>query len=127
MVSIFLARFFAAYFLVMGFVILLRRDWLIKASESMMDNQGVILFAGIFTFMFGLVLVLFHYQFTADWRGVITVLAWLSLIKGIFLLLLPERLIAFRRVITSNPNIYYIFGVVMLGLAVFLGYHAIPF
>ena len=127
MISIFLARFFAAYFLIIGFFIILRRQWLVNAHEAMMENKGIVLFAGIFTLILGLLLVLFHYQFTADWRSVITVFAWLTLIKGLFYLFLPERMIAFGRAFTANSNVYYITGIVMLGFAVFFGFHALPF
>jgi glucose uptake protein GlcU len=56
----------------------------------MTEDKAFVISTGYITLLMGLVTVLLHNVWTPDWRGVITVLAWSTLIKGIMKTGFPE-------------------------------------
>lgn len=55
-------------------------------------NGMVMFFWGVVTFVIGLAMVLVHNVWVLDWPVVITLLGWLTVLKGLDLLFLPERM-----------------------------------
>ncbi len=49
-------------------------------------------FLGVVTLVIGLAMVLVHNVWVLDWRVAITILGWLTLLKGFDLLFFPERM-----------------------------------
>ncbi len=125
MASIFLAKFFAIYFFVMGFLVIVRQQQVFSAVREMTSQKSSLFFIAVFTFILGITLVLLHHTFTADWRSIITVFAWLTLIKGIALLFYPDKMLSFSSFMISKPKMYTVIGVIMMILAIYLAYHGI--
>lgn len=121
-ISIFLAKAFAIYFVIMGLIMLIRRKVFQEALTQLTNNRGSIFLIAIVTLILGIILVLFHPEFTKDWRSVITVLCWLTLLKGIVNLLIPEKMLLISQKLLANRVFYYIDGVIILALGVYLGY-----
>lgn len=93
--TVFLARLFGLYCLVMAAAMLLRRDALPATVTTMMADAPLVLTLGVFTLFAGLAMVLLH----NIWSGgavpvVITLTGWLTLIKGALLLVLPPAKLA---------------------------------
>ncbi len=88
--TLFLAKIMGVCFTAMGLAILLNLKYYMKAFDAFFKNTALIYLAGFFTLVIGILLVLVHNSWVEDWTVVITVLAWLTLVKGLFLMLFPE-------------------------------------
>ena len=58
----------------------------------MTNDKSFVISTGYITLMMGLVTVILHNVWVADWRVVITVLGWSTLIKGIMKIGFPETI-----------------------------------
>jgi len=88
-VSVFFARFWGSLFIILGLMSigagLLRKT--IKRSE----DKSFTISTGYITFLIGLVTVILHNIWVLDFRLVITLLGWTTLIKGILKTGFPEH------------------------------------
>ncbi len=118
--TVFLARLFGLYCLVMAAAMLMQRDAYPATVIAMMADAPLVLTLGVFTLFAGLALVLLHNIWTGGALPIIiTLLGWLTLIKGATLLLLPAaRLSALYAAV--SPNAILISGVLTLLLGVYL-------
>jgi len=88
-ISLFLARFWGFYFIIVALIYLFRRKSLNLLIESM-ENKGISIVFGFFTLLIGLIMVLIHNLWVNDWRVILTIFGWSALLKGIMLLGWPE-------------------------------------
>ena len=58
----------------------------------MTDDKAFVISTGYITLLMGLVTVILHNLWVADWRIAITILGWSTLIKGIMKIGFPEQI-----------------------------------
>ncbi len=87
-ISIFFARLWGSFFLIFGFLFIVARQ--LGKTIEMTDDKAFVISTGYVTMLMGLVTVILHNVWTADWRVVITILGWSTLIKGIMKIGFPE-------------------------------------
>jgi uncharacterized membrane protein HdeD (DUF308 family) len=61
-----------------------------KIADDLFSNSGLTYLAGFITVIVGLLIVTYHNRWTKNWTVLITILGWLALVKGIFLITLPQ-------------------------------------
>lgn len=120
-VSVFLAKAFALYFLIMGLAMLTNQNYYMKAAIGMVENNGLAFLTSIFTLILGILLVLFHDVWIVGWPLIITILAWLTLIKGILRLFLPRHVVNWLGLI-QNKSWFFSSMILFIVLGVYLGY-----
>jgi len=89
-ISIFFARLWGSFFLVFGLLFIVTRQ--LGKTIEMTEDKAFVISTGYITFLMGLVTVILHNVWVADWRVVITILAWSTLIKGIMKIGFPEQI-----------------------------------
>jgi len=89
-ITIFLAQFWGWLLVIIGLIFLLRKKALLEEMFRLLEEKGFVLFSGYLALILGLVTVILHNLWTADWRVVITIFGWISLIKGIVRIGFPE-------------------------------------
>ncbi len=89
-ISIFFARFWGAFFIIFGLLFIITRQ--LGKTIEMTDNKAFVISTGYITLLMGLVTVILHNLWVADWRVVITLLGWSTLIKGIMKVGFPEQI-----------------------------------
>jgi hypothetical protein len=89
-VSIFFARFLGGFFLIFGLLFIITRQ--LGKTIEMTDDKAFVISTGYITLLMGLVTVVLHNIWVADWRIVITLLGWFTLIKGIMKIGFPEKI-----------------------------------
>lgn len=57
-----------------------------------MENEATMFFWGVVSLVIGIAMVLAHNVWAWDWRVVVTILGWLTLAKGLDVLLLPDKM-----------------------------------
>ncbi len=118
--SRYIARLIGPLFLVMGFGMLIEGDTVRALSQEFLSNISLIYLAGMLTLVAGLAIVNAHNLWVANWRIIITILGWLSVIGGVIRLLVPGKVQALGAGMISHPHAMIIGGVVILVLGAIL-------
>jgi len=122
MTSIVLARFLGLYLAITAIFLLVRPDTVREMVTDLVNSKAVMFVTAIVTLMLGIILVVLHNIWVPNWRVVITLLAWLILVKGILRLFLPENTAKMMSKFISSKSSYYITAVIALLVGVFLIY-----
>lgn len=87
--SLLLARLIGPLFVLVGVGVLVNRRHYAAMMKRFLENTELYYFSGILAFLVGEVLVLFHNLWVWDWRVAITVIGWMSLLKGAVRIVFP--------------------------------------
>lgn len=125
--SIFFARLLGPYCIVVAIGILFNLKNYQKVMEDYFKNTALILLGGVIAFLFGLIVVLFHNLWAVNWTVIITIFGWLGIIKGAWLIILPDTTAKitepYRRkafLLMSHAIILFFLGVVLTVKGYFL-------
>jgi len=120
-ISIFLAKVFGLYLVIMGVSILINRKRIQDMALEMVGNMPLIFIAGVFTLILGILLVLVHNVWVAGWPVVITLLCWLTFLRGAVTVLFPT--IGSKIVKATQSDTYYtVVAIISLLLGLWLMY-----
>jgi len=121
-ISIFLAKVFGLYFIIMGLAVLKNRGGLNEMISELVNNSSRRLMDGFLILIIGILLVVSHNIWAGGWKILITILGWLTLLKGILRLFLSNE--QFAKVVNkfSNPSFYMWSGVISVVLGIYLAY-----
>lgn len=89
--SNYLAELWGITIVVVSLALLMR----LKRLEGLfteVKNEATMFFWGIVSLVIGIAMVLIHNVWVSDWRVVITILGWLTLVKGLDVLFLPQHM-----------------------------------
>ena len=120
-VSILLAQILGLYLVIVGTAMLVNKRYYDKAISSLFEHKGNMLLLAIFTLVLGILMVVFHNIWTQDWRVLITILCWITFIKGIIRLLFPVVIFRCSKIVNHNYFYYPVF-VIILTLGIYLLY-----
>lgn len=96
-ITFFLSQFWGWFLVIIGLVYLVRPALLEEVYE-LSGNRLFIILSGYLASILGLTTVILHNIWTNDWTVLTTLFGWVSLAKGIMLLLSPETT---RNVVTT--------------------------
>jgi len=88
--SIFFAQFWGGFFVIFGLLFIITGQ--LGKTIEMTENKAFVISTGYITLLMGLVTVILHNLWVADWRVTITILGWSTLIKGIMKIGFPEQI-----------------------------------
>ena len=88
--TIFFARLWGSYFIIFGLLFIITRQ--LGKTIEMTDDKAFVISTGYITLIMGLVTAILHNVWVADWRVVITLLGWSTVIKGIQKIGFPEHI-----------------------------------
>ena len=101
--SLFLAQFWGSLIFIMSVMFLIRRKVLTEEFLHSVRDRSFTIFSGILAVVLGLVTVLLHNVWILDWRLLVTLFGWASLIKGITLIGYPESIKSITKILKRNP------------------------
>lgn len=87
-ISIFFARLWGGYSIIFGLLFIITGQ--LGKTIEMTDDKKFTISTGYITLLMGLVTVILHNVWVADWRIAISLLGWSTLIKGIMKIGFPE-------------------------------------
>ena len=120
--SIVLARIIGPFLVVASVSILLNAKACQRMYKEYVKSPGLTYLAGTYALLLGLLMIQFHNLWVAGWPIIITILAWMSVLKGVLILIFPNYIKRFTKLFTSNPTILRVDGVVILVIGLFLSY-----
>lgn len=89
-VSKFLAKVTGIYLVIVSIALLVNMSEFATMVNSLITNGPLMFVTGFFTLILGILLVVSHNIWQWNWRLIITLIAWLSLVKGISLIFYPQ-------------------------------------
>src|SRR5262245_16076264 len=119
-VSIFLGRALGIYLLIVSLSMLFNYRVFFASFQQWNEQPAAITLTAFLSIMLGILMVLVHNVWVLDWRVVITILAWLTLIKGIVRLNFPHAVPSTMEYFHQHKLSYYGLAVFCLLLAIFL-------
>ena len=120
--SILIARIVGPLFALMALGMLFNRDTYGVIMAEFAESRALIYLSGTIALITGIVFVHFHNLWVADWRVIITVIGWLSILKGVVRLLYPQIVRKAGRRFANNANLMTGSGVITLVLGAFLSF-----
>ncbi len=126
-ISIFLAKFWGWYLIIYFFLLLIYPKRIKQLFEYTKDEKFIIIISFL-AIILGLLNIIAHNIWVTDWRIVITLFGWFSLLKGITLFAFPN----FTIKMITNINfkrfhflifLLFVFGIVLLNQV----YHWVQF
>ena len=115
--SLLLAKFWGFY-LIIFFVVLSFNPNRIRTILDYLKDPKFLHLVAFITIVTGLLNILFHNVWTDDWRLIITVIGWVSLILGIMLFMFPAR--AARALRPGNVKLLQLLYVLLFLLGLYL-------
>jgi hypothetical protein len=125
--SLFLAQFWGWY-LIIFFVILSFNPKRIKQIIEDLHDQKFLILASFMAIIMGLLNILFHNIWEANYKLIITLIGWIALLKGILLFIFPSQFINWLKV--SNIKLIQTMYILLFLVGLFLintVYQIIPY
>ncbi len=96
--SFFLAKFWG-YYLLIFFVILSFNPKRIRQIFNDLDDQKFLIISSFLAIIIGLINILLHNIWESNWKLIITLIGWFSLLIGLFLFIFPKQTISWLKFI----------------------------
>ena len=121
-ITLFLAKALGLYLLIVGLAMLFNAGKQRALLTDLVNNPSLLYLTGFIALIIGILLVLSHNIWVKDWPVVITILAWLSLIKGIVRVSCPQFALKTTRAYLEKDAVYYTCTVIIVIVGLFLCY-----
>jgi hypothetical protein len=118
--SIFLAKLLGPYFIVITIGVLLNLKHYQKMVENFFDNAALLYLGGVLALFFGILIVLAHNVWAANWTVIITIIGWMGLVKGICLIVCPNMMLKMTKKCYQSTVPLAVSVVIFLALGVLL-------
>jgi hypothetical protein len=119
--SILVAKVYAVVALLMGLGILANSKHYRKTFLEMLESKVAIFYGGIIALVVGILLISYHNVWEKSWIVIITVIGWGALVKGIALILFPDRF-KFLKKFYKSSGYWNVQAVAIIVLGLVLGY-----
>ena len=123
--SVYLAKLIGplmALMALMGLFVVLHPAHLSKIGQGVLDSPALMFVSSVLALTSGLALVLSHTVITCDWRLIITLIGWITLLAGAARLLLPGLMQTIGTGMLDNRILTLVPGILLLGLGLTLAY-----
>jgi hypothetical protein len=118
--TVIIAQALGIFFVVMGASMVIRKHATAAALEEAVSNRGYLWMWGLLAVIMGAVIIPLNSVWTSGLPLIITVVGWLALIKGTFILIFPDATVSLYRKINKDVILVlvgvvaFIFGLVLL-------------
>src|SRR5579872_4800818 len=90
MVSIFLAKIIGLYFLIVAILCIVRKQQIMTMGKELVASRITLAISAEISLIFGLVIAIDHSIWELSWRGLITLIGYLLILRGIIRFAYPE-------------------------------------
>lgn len=118
--SVFIAKIFGLCYLILGVGFMFNRKAFQQVMEDFSKNAALVFYGGMLALVIGIVIILTHNVWVADWTVMITVIGWLAFIKGIWIIVLPNTVSKFMQIYKNNDGLLGAHSVLVLILGAVL-------
>ncbi len=118
--SLFLAKLLGLYLLIVAGVWIARKEEVDKAIKEIFNSRGMLALTGWMSLIPGLAIAIGHPVWQLNWRGLITLLGYLMIVKGIMRIAFVEQVEKYTLKILSKH--YWVIIAVLVVLGAILTY-----
>jgi len=119
-ISVIIAQVLGIFFVVMGIAMVVGSKATAGAIEESVAHKGIMFVWGILALLIGAVIVVLNNAWTTGLPLLITILGWLALLKGVFIVLAPAAAVSLYRkfgqsgIIVFCGVVCFVLGLVLL-------------
>ena len=115
-----LAEVIGSLFVLVG-LSMLNKNYFSALMSDLSKSKGLTWMMGLVTFLAGAVSLSLYNVWSSSWEVIITIVGWLTVIKGVFITLFPNTSIPLYRKIASK-SVLMVSGVISIVIGVVLFY-----
>lgn len=120
--SKFLSKVIGLYMSIVSISMLVDMSRFSNDVKLLMNDTPSMLLAGYIALIIGLLMVVSHPIWQRNWRVIVTLIAWIILLKGICILLFPQVIDEVTIAFLKNTTLQYSFVYLDLGIGILLCY-----
>jgi len=106
-ISKFLAKVIGIYLIIISVGMFVDTQQFIEQLRHLYHDDTLLFISGFFTLILGILMVVSHNVWTWSWRLLVTIIAWLSLCKGIILIFHPQYINKLTELFVNNMHVHY--------------------
>lgn len=118
--SLLLAKLLGLYFLISATLYIFRTVQVKAAAKELAGSRSTLAVSGEISLIFGLLVVLDHSIWELNWKGLVTLLGYLFILRGILRIAFPSQIKALAAKIISTY--FGLFVLVLLVIGAYLTY-----
>jgi len=119
--SVLVAKIISVIYLSAGVGAIFSADHFRRVLDDMFKNAALTYLMGLTALILGLLLVNYHNIWEANWTVLITIIAWLALIKGVIIIAFPKLVHRFSKPIFEGPG-FRLFPYIAIFMGLLFGY-----
>ena len=116
----FIAQIVGLFFGLNAVGVLVNTAFYRRMVEEFIESPALCYLGGILALFFGLFILNFNNAWTADWTVIITIIGWLSVVKGVLLIVFPKVYLNFSNWMRMGDAMMRYIGIIYLLLGLFL-------
>jgi hypothetical protein len=121
--SLFLAKALGLYLLITGVGLISNRKRMRGLLVGFLENEAIFYTGGLIALVLGILMVVNHNIWNTGWQAIISLLAWLTLLKGAARIVVPgDKYRTWIIKMNLNEKKYLFFGVLSVVLGAYLAY-----
>lgn len=120
--SLFIARLLGPMFIVVGIALPLRQQMFRSILDEFIRSGVLMYLAGFFGLLGGIALILTHNVWAADWRLIITLIGWLTLIRALITIFQPQWMVVAGTAVLDRRGVFLVAAVLNLVIGLVLSY-----
>jgi len=121
-VSKFLSKVLGIYLVIIGVAMLVNMHQFASYVSDLVNDKPLMFVSGFFTLILGILMVVSHNIWEWHWRVIISILAWMTLLKGATLIFYPQFIDKSTMLFLKNTNFSYITAIIDFILGALLCY-----
>ncbi|OHA59537.1 MAG: hypothetical protein A2589_01595 [Candidatus Vogelbacteria bacterium RIFOXYD1_FULL_46_19] len=118
--SLYLAQVVGLYLILMGLILLVKRQAMMRVVTEMAKNRALIYTICVIELAAGLALVVAHNVWAWNFQVIITIVGWLLLLEAVAYLMLPYRVFTKWVSWLNKKSVYWIGGFLAVALGLYL-------
>jgi uncharacterized membrane protein len=119
--SIYLAKLLGIYMLLLAGAWIVRKDQLDRVFKEIASSRSLLAFLGIFDIVAGLAIAIGHPVWQFNWRGLITLLGYVMIVRGLMRLMFTDEVK--KRMATLMDKGGWIIIAILVVIGAFLTYN----
>lgn len=121
--SVLVAKIIAIIYLSVAAGLIFSRDYYKKELIKIIENSGAMYVGAFIAIVFGFLIIQYHNIWESNWTVLITIIGWLSLIKGILIMAFPKLLNMVKPLYKNgNPTILMVICLILGAVFGYFGF-----
>ncbi len=117
-----LARVIGPYMMIAGLGLFVSRDRYLDVLKDLKTQPLLLMVMGAFTLLLGLLLLQFHNIWTAGWPVLVTLIGWITVLKGAIAMIAPQALGHMAEKFKTKPTLLNMQAAIAILFGAFMSY-----